>query len=99
MLPIPLSEPQFFTILTAADVLPAPDRGPFLIDVAQGLVGQPVGDGSVARAVAQAFHRYFRPPEIPREADHERVSKLRNGAPIERDLSDGSGRRGRPQRR
>jgi hypothetical protein len=62
-MPIQVSEPQYSAILRAASVLHPSDREPFLSAVAAELASQPVGDGSVGRAISTSFKLFFAPPE------------------------------------
>jgi hypothetical protein len=64
-MPIPLTEPQFLAILHAATWLCATDRDQFFAAVAAELAGQPLGDGSVGRAIRAAQVK-FPHPEVER---------------------------------
>ena len=50
----------------AAEALSPPDREPFVAHIVRELEGKPMGEGTVARAVATSFKVFFIPPEIPR---------------------------------
>jgi hypothetical protein len=62
-MPIPISENQFLAIANAAAALCPSDRDQFVASVARELEGKPIGDGTVARAIAGAFRTFFHPPE------------------------------------
>jgi hypothetical protein len=63
---IPVSEIQWLQIANAAEALSPPDREPFVARIARELEGKPIGEGTVARAVATSFKVFFIPPDIPR---------------------------------
>jgi hypothetical protein len=95
--PITVTSSQFDHILSVAQLLAAEQREAYAVDVATSLQGRPIGDGSVGRAVREAFATHFIPPELPKApsnwaAPDARPSKLRNGTPIEADRGPG----GRP---
>jgi hypothetical protein len=54
MRPISITEPQYLAICNAANALCPPDRDAFYAAVAAELVGQPIGDGTVGRAIRAA---------------------------------------------
>ena len=63
---IPVSEIQWLQIANAADALNPHDRAPFVASIAREFEGKPIGEGTVARAVAGSFKMFFIPPELPR---------------------------------
>ena len=63
---IPISEIQWLQIANAAEALNPHDRAPFVARIARELEGKPIGEGTVARAVAASFKLFFIPPELPR---------------------------------
>jgi hypothetical protein len=63
---IPVSEIQWLQIANAAEALSPADRAPFVAHVVRELEGKPIGEGTVARAVATSFKVFFIPPELPR---------------------------------
>lgn len=65
-MPIHLSDYQSLAVTNAAAALCPDDRDRFMAAVAHELAGQEIGDGAVHRAVALAFHTFWKPPEIPR---------------------------------
>ena len=73
-----IPEREFLQLQAAAQWLAPPDRDEFVAAVADALVGQAIGPGSVARAIAQAFKVFYRPIEVSDEPkllarlDHER---------------------------
>ena len=71
-MPIPVSEPQWLTIVNAAAALCPSDRDQFVASVAHELEGKAIGDGAVARAVAGAFRTFFHPPEVTSPQHHGR---------------------------
>jgi hypothetical protein len=80
--PIPLTGSQFLAVVNAAAALCPVDRDPFLIAVAAGLQGQPIGDGTIGRIVREVQLRFPHPevePLPPRWARdkprYERVSR------------------------
>jgi hypothetical protein len=92
--PITVTSSQFDHILSVAQPLAAGQREAYAVDVATSLQGQPIGDGSVGRAVREAFATRFIPPELPKAPSNwagkdARPSELRNGAPIEADRGPG----------
>jgi hypothetical protein len=58
---IPVSENQFLAIFNAAAALCLSDRDQFVVAVAQELEGQPVGDGSIGRAIRVAQSKFSHP--------------------------------------
>ena len=62
---ISVSEIQWLQIANAAEALSPADREPFVTRIARELEGKPIGEGTVARAVAISFKAFFIPPEIP----------------------------------
>jgi len=73
-MPIPLSQPQFLAIANAAAALFPADRDPFIAEVAAALDGQPIGDGTVARAIRAVQGRFDHPQpmEAPARWSRER---------------------------
>ena len=63
MKPLALSDDQLTAVMRAATPL-AGDRGVFLQEVAAALQGQPIGDGTVFRVVAEVQRRYFEAPTV-----------------------------------
>ena len=61
-----VSEIQWLQIANAAEALSPADRAPFVAHIVRELEGKPIGEGTVARAVATSFKVFFIPPEIPR---------------------------------
>jgi hypothetical protein len=81
-MPIPLSQPQFLAIANAAAALYPGDRDAFVAEVAAALDGQPIGDGSIGRAIRAVQGRFHHPEPEPSgtrwdrdEPRFERVSK------------------------
>jgi hypothetical protein len=64
--PLALSDQQLTTIMDAAKPLPPRQRAAFLETVAVALCGQPIGDGTVHRVVAQVQRQFFDPPQLAR---------------------------------
>jgi hypothetical protein len=64
--PITVTSSQFDHILSVAQPLAAGQREAYAVDVATSLQGQPIGDGSVGRAIREAFAMHFIPPELPK---------------------------------
>jgi len=60
-MPIPLSQPQFLAIANAAAALFPGDRDPFIAALAAALEGQPIGDGTIGRAIRDVQCRFDRP--------------------------------------
>jgi hypothetical protein len=60
-MPIPLSQPQFLAIANAAAALCPADRDPFIAAVAAALEGQPIGDGTIGRALRDVQCRFSHP--------------------------------------
>jgi hypothetical protein len=71
--PIAVTSSQFDHILSVAQPLAAGQREAYAVDVATSLQG-PIGDGSVGRAVREAFATHFIPPELPRRRPIGRAS-------------------------
>ena len=63
---IPISEIQWLQIANAAEALRPPDREPFVAHIVRELEGKPIGEGTVARALAKSFKAFFIPPDLPR---------------------------------
>ena len=57
MVPIPISELQYLTIANAAAALCPSDRDQFIARVHAELRGQPIGDGTIGRAIRAAQTR------------------------------------------
>jgi hypothetical protein len=81
-MPILLSPPQFLAIANAAAALFPTDRDAFIAAVAVELDGQPIGDGTIGRAIRATQVKFAHPePEKggsrwERETPHfERASK------------------------
>jgi hypothetical protein len=66
MPPIALTDSQLAAVMAAAQPLPPDDRSPFLAEVAALLQGQTIGDGSVSRATADAWAKFWDPPQLDR---------------------------------
>jgi hypothetical protein len=66
--PITVTSSQFDHILSVAQPLAAGQREAYAVDVATSLQGQPIGDGSVGRAVREAFATHFHPARAPQGA-------------------------------
>jgi hypothetical protein len=64
-MPIPLSAPQFLAIANAAAALCPSDRDPFIFAVAAELEGQPIGDGSIGRAIRAVQPKFAHPEPAP----------------------------------
>jgi hypothetical protein len=81
--PLTVSDLQLSAILRACDPLPPPDREPFLFALADLLRGepQPLGDGSVFRAVRSLQREFFQPPRGMLKAPEPH--RRRVGEPIE----------------
>ena len=75
-MPLKLSAHQSLAVDNAALALPVADRDAFYQAVADQLAGREIGDGSVHRAVAAAFHTFWRPPDLNRAP-----SRWHGGAP------------------
>ena len=77
MVPIPISEPQYFAIANAAAALCPSDRDQFIARVHAELRGQPIGDGTIGRAIRAALNfphpepapEPHRVPKQPRDAE------------------------------
>jgi hypothetical protein len=63
-----LSQPQFLQIANAAAALYPADRDPFISAVAAELEGQPIGDGSIGRAIRAVQGRFHHPEPEPSPA-------------------------------
>jgi hypothetical protein len=63
---IPISDAQWLQISNAAEALSPADREPFVANIVRELEGKPIGEGTVARAVATSFKMFFIAPELPR---------------------------------
>jgi hypothetical protein len=66
MPPIVLTDRQLAAVMAAAQPLAAVDRSPFLAEVAQRLAGREIGDGAVHRACADAWQKFWDPPQLDR---------------------------------
>jgi hypothetical protein len=66
-MPIPITELQFLAIANAAAALCPSDRDRFVAAVHAELVGQPIGDGSIGRAIriAQVKFSHPEPERVP----------------------------------
>jgi hypothetical protein len=64
--PLALSDDQMDILRRAAEPLHPRDRGAYLETVADLLNGHEVGDGSVARAAAEAQRRHRNAPDLSR---------------------------------
>jgi hypothetical protein len=64
--PLRLSDNQLDAIMAAAEPLAPADRSPFLREVAALLESQTIGDGSVHRACADAWAKFWDPPQLDR---------------------------------
>jgi hypothetical protein len=64
MFPFALTDSQLNIILAAAEPLAPSDRARFLVDVAERLRGQVIGDGLIARVCRDARAAYWRPPNL-----------------------------------
>jgi hypothetical protein len=64
--PIALTDSQLSAVMRAAEVLAPADRSPFLETVAALLQGQTIGDGAVHRACADAWAKFWDPPQLER---------------------------------
>jgi hypothetical protein len=72
-MPILLSAPQFLAIANAAAVLFPADRDPFIAAVAAELAShQPIGDGTVGRAIRAVQGRFHHPEPEPSGSRWER---------------------------
>jgi hypothetical protein len=60
--PITIPEPAYFRIAAAAEWLDASARAQFCQDVAAALAGREFGEGTVSRAIDQAFRAHFHAP-------------------------------------
>ena len=82
MSPISITEPQFLAIANAAAALCPSDRNRFVAAVHAELAGQPIGDGSIGRAIriAQIKFSHPEPEPVPSRWDRstppfEKISK------------------------
>ena len=62
-MPIPLSDSQFLAVIDAATALSPTDRDAFVAAVAAKLQGQPIGDGTIGRAIREV-QAAFPHPEV-----------------------------------
>ena len=78
MSPIPVTDPQYLAICSAASALCPSDRDQFIARVHAELRGQPIGDGTVGRAIRAAQVNFPHPepepephgvPKQPRDAE------------------------------
>jgi hypothetical protein len=78
MVPIPISELQYLAITNAAAALCPSDRDQFIARVHAELRGQPIGDGTIGRAIRAAQVNFphpepapepYRAPKQPRDAE------------------------------
>jgi hypothetical protein len=67
-----LSRSQLLAIITGAACLFPPDRAEFIAAVMRELEGQPLGDGTVARAIREVQPRFAHPEPTPAPARWER---------------------------
>ena len=65
MVPIPISELQYLTIANAAAALCPSDRDQFIARVHAELRGQPIGDGTIGRAIRAAQVNFPHPEPEP----------------------------------
>ena len=65
MVPIPISEPQYLAIVNAAAALCPSDRDQFIARVHAELRGQPIGDGTIGRAIGAAQVNFPHPEPEP----------------------------------
>jgi hypothetical protein len=72
-MPITVTESQYFAILSAASALCPSDRDAFVAAVHAELAGQPIGDGSVGRAIrsVQCRFEHPEPPQVPGRWDRD----------------------------
>ena len=78
MSPIPVTDPQYLAICSAASALCPSDRDQFIARVHAKLRGQPIGDGTIGRAIRAAQVNFPHPepepephgvPKQPRDAE------------------------------
>jgi hypothetical protein len=69
-MPIPLTSLQFAAIANAAAALCPSDRDPFIAAVAAELDGQPIGDGTIGRAIRAVQGRFGHPEPAEKEPRH-----------------------------
>ena len=69
MSPIPVTDPQYLAICSAASALCPSDRDQFIARVHAELRGQPIGDGTIGRAI-RAVQVSFPHPEPERDPQH-----------------------------
>jgi hypothetical protein len=86
--PISLSDDQLAAVMRATEVLEPYRRSAFLVALAQLLRSepQPVGDGSLGRAIRQLQHEFRDPMNIAGstpQTRYHRPSRLRDRAAIE----------------
>jgi len=76
MPPISLTDAELDVVLAAASPLQPQDRDAFLRQVADNLSAttEPIGPGTIYRAVLLAQRQHFHPPDLARSND---VSKYR----------------------
>jgi hypothetical protein len=67
-MPIALTDRQLAAVMRAAEPLTPADRGRFLAEVAALLKGVEIGDGAVHRACADAWAKFWDPPDLARSA-------------------------------
>ena len=67
MVPIPISELQYFAIANAAAALCPSDRDQFIARVHAELRGQPIGDGTIGRAIRAAQMNFPHPEPAPEQ--------------------------------
>ena len=65
MVPIPISELQYLAIANAAAALCPSDRDQFIARVHAELRGQPIGDGTIGRAIRAAQVNFPHPEPVP----------------------------------
>jgi hypothetical protein len=65
MVPIPISELQYLAIANAAAALCPSDRDQFIARVHAELRGQPIGDGTIGRAIRAAQVNFPHPEPAP----------------------------------
>jgi hypothetical protein len=72
MSPIPVTDPQFLAICNAATALCPSDRDQFIAQVHAALRGQPIGDGSIGRAIRAVQASFPHPVSDHRQEPHVR---------------------------
>jgi hypothetical protein len=75
---IPVSESQFLQISAAAQWLCPLDRDQFLAAVADALRGRTIDEGDVARAIRSAFRTFYRPIEVEKPRQLDKLSRGSN---------------------